>query len=77
MLAVVHETAKKRNITVLTAIHSVDLALCYCDRFIFLKDGELYSCGSEETVTSKTVSDVYDIAANVFKYEGHKYAAVA
>ena len=40
MMALVQEIAREQGITVLIVIHDLNLALRYCDRFYFLKDGK-------------------------------------
>lgn len=72
MMALVRTLAEERGITVLTVIHDLNLALRYCDRFYFLKDGEGCSYGGIETVTEETIRYVYGIEAEVLTVNGRK-----
>ena len=55
MLSLVRRIAREQGITVLIVIHDLNLALRYCDRFYFLKDGNtyLYVKGDFEPIISE------------------------
>ena len=72
MMALVHQLAQERDFTVLTVLHDLNLALRYCHRFFFLKDGTGYSYGGPETVTSETIQAVYGIRGEVLTVAGRK-----
>ena len=72
MMALVHKIAREQGITVLIVIHDLNLALRYCDRFYFLKDGCGYSYGGMETVTEETIERVYGIKAQIADVNGKK-----
>lgn len=72
MMALVHKIAREQDITVLIVIHDLNLALRYCDRFYFLKDGRGYSYGGIETVTEKAIEDVYGIRAEIAEVSSKK-----
>lgn len=61
MLGLVRKIAKEENICVLMVIHDLNLALRYCDRFLFIKDGGIYAYGDEEVMNAKLISEVYGI----------------
>lgn len=49
------------NITILAAIHDMNLALQYCDHGIFLRDGELLAHGPiEEVAHADSISALFD-----------------
>ena len=72
MMALVQQIAREQGITVLIVIHDLNLALRYCDRFYFLKDGSGYCCGGIETVTEETIQNVYGIRAEIADVNGKK-----
>lgn len=72
MMALVQQIAREQGIAVLIVIHDLNLALRYCDRFYFLKDGEGYSYGGVETVTADTIRTVYGIHAEIADVNGKK-----
>lgn len=44
-LRTVRRVAKERNISVCIILHDLNLAIRYCDRFLFLRDSEVYAYG--------------------------------
>lgn len=76
MLALVRQIAKEQGITVLIVLHDLNLALRYCDRFYFLKDGTGYRYGGEETVDAQTIESVYGIPAQVMRVENRKFVMI-
>ena len=51
-------------------IHDLNLAMKYCDRFLFVKDGEVYAYGGREVMTPETIGDVYGIPVAVESVRG-------
>ena len=72
MMALVRQIAREQGIAVFIVIHDLNLALRYCDRFYFLKDGTGYSYGGVETVTAETIQTVYGIKAEIARINGKK-----
>ena len=48
----------------------LNLALRFCDRFLFLKDGTVYASGGREAVTSENIRAVYGMDAAVEQFDG-------
>ena len=76
MMALVQEIAREQGITVLIVIHDLNLALRYCDRFYFLKDGKGYCYGGLEVVTDHIIETVYGIRAHVAELDGRKLVVI-
>lgn len=77
MLALVRQLAREQGITVLVVIHDLNLALRYCDRFYFLKDGCGYRYGGVESVDQETIETVYGVSARVVEIEQRKFVMIA
>lgn len=77
MLALVRQLAREQEITVLVVIHDLNLALRYCDRFYFLKDGRGYRYGGVESVDQETIESVYGVSARVVEIEQRKFVMIA
>ena len=58
-MELIRHCAHSHGIAVLVVIHDLNLALRYCDRFLFLKDGVVYRCGGQEIVTEALLQEVY------------------
>ena len=69
-MELIRHCAHDHHIAVLVVIHDLNLALRFCDRFLFLRDGTVFANGGAETVTSEMIRAVYGINAMVSQYEG-------
>lgn len=76
MLALVKELAKRHEIGVLIVIHDLSLALWYCDKFLFVKDGSIYEYGDESIITTETISAVYGIESIITEVNGRKIVVI-
>ena len=72
MLNNVKTLAKKHDMGVAIVIHDLNLAVRYCDKFLFLKDGQAYSYGGIETVTAKAIEDVYNMKSEIIEHNDIK-----
>lgn len=68
MLRNVRKLAADNRMGVAIVIHDLNLAMRYCDKFLFLKNGRVYSYGGIETVTSEAIRDVYDMEAEIIEH---------
>ncbi|MPW25559.1 ATP-binding cassette domain-containing protein [Alkalibaculum sp. M08DMB] len=60
------DLVKSLNITVLAAIHDLNMASLYCDRLYVLKNGSVYSSGLvHEILTPELIYEVYGVYADV------------
>ena len=76
MMKLVRQMAQEQGITVLVVIHDLNLALRYCNRFLFIKDGEVYDYGDESVVTEKALLDVYGVLASLITHDDNKFAII-
>ncbi|MGI6660049.1 MAG: ABC transporter ATP-binding protein [Dethiobacteraceae bacterium] len=57
---------KQLQVTVLMAIHDLNMAALYCDRIYILKNGRIFTSGTpEEVLTEEIIADVYGVKADV------------
>ena len=62
----VFETVKQLGVTVLSAMHDLNLAALFCDRIYILKDKGVYISGTpKELLTSELIHDVFGVKADV------------
>ena len=59
VMSVIRDIAKAEGICVIVVIHDLNLALRYCDRFLFVKDTVVYDYGGCEVMTEDNISAVY------------------
>lgn len=59
---------KRLNITVVAAVHDLNMATLYCDRLYVIKDGTVVLSGSPEEVLNKeNIYDVYGVRSTVLR----------
>ena len=76
MMALVQKLTKEQQINSIIVMHDLSLALRYCDRFLFIKDGEVYQYGDASIVTAETIEAVYGIAAAVEIVRGRRVVVI-
>lgn len=70
VMQTVQAIAREHGICVITVLHDLNLAIRYCDRFLFLKDSQVYSYGGLETMTPKAIEDVYNMHVHIIDCKG-------
>ena len=70
------EFCHKDNMIAVVVIHDLNLALRFCDRFLLLKDGQVYRHGDRSILDSKALQDVYGVDAKVVEIEGRHMVLV-
>lgn len=76
VMRIAAEIAKEDGLTVIVVIHDLNLALRYCDRFLFIHKGCVYCYGDEQMVTTELLTDVYQVNAQVLEVRGRKLVFV-
>ena len=60
------ELVKKLNVTVISAIHDLNIAAAYCDKIYVLKDGVLEGYGTpQEVLTPELIKRIYRVDSEV------------
>ena len=72
VMRIIRDIASSENILAIIVIHDVNLALRYCDRFVFVKDGLVYACGGEEIITEENIKNIYGIDVTIETINGKK-----
>lgn len=70
VLHMVRKIAKEHDTCVVIIIHDLNLAIRYCDRFLFLKDSRVFSFGGVETMTPENIEKVYGIHTHIIEHMG-------
>lgn len=68
---------KRLNLTVIAAIHDLNMAALYCDRLYVMKDGIVFREGApEEILTPQLIRDVYGVTAEAALHPATRKPAV-
>jgi len=65
--------AKTKNLTILIAIHDLNIALILGDHFFFLKEGRLIAEGNKESVNASSVKETFGVDTKVIKAANEAY----
>lgn len=76
VLQIVQELCHHDGLTAVVVIHDLNLALRFCDRFLLLRQGEVYANGDRGVLTPKALKDVYQIDGRVVAVENQKMVLV-
>lgn len=66
-MRLLRQSAKKDGIAVIVVLHDLNLALRYCDRFLFLKAGQIEAYGDVEIINTELICDVFGVEAELIK----------
>ena len=67
---------EKKEKTIITVLHDINIAAEYCNRIIMMKNGRIHSNGkTEEVLTKENLMDVYDVDFEILENPrtGKKY----
>ena len=76
VLKMVRDICHKDGIIAAVVIHDLNLALRFCDRFLLLKDGQVYRYGDRSILDSQALKEVYGVEAKVVEIEGRHIVLV-
>lgn len=67
VMALVKRVCRERGITAVVVIHDLNLALRFCDRFLFLHDGAVFAAGDADVVNPENIRAVYGMDAEIVR----------
>ena len=76
VLKIVRDICHKDGLTAVVVIHDLNLALRFCDRFLLMKDGQVYRYGDRSVLDSEAMRQVYGVQAKVVEIEGRHMVLV-
>ena len=76
VLKMVQKICHKDNMMAIVVIHDLNLALRFCDRFLLMKDGQVYRQGDHSVLDSQALKAVYGVDAKIVKIEGRHLVLV-
>ena len=60
---------KRLKVTVLSAMHDLNMAALYCDKIYAMKDGKIILCGTpEEVLTEENIRNLFGVNCSVAKH---------
>lgn len=71
VMGIIRDIADNEKICVIIVIHDLNLAIRYCDRFLFIKNSHVYSLGGAETVNCESIREVYGMDVTIENIHGY------
>ena len=76
VLEIVRELCHHDGLTAVVVIHDLNLALRFCDRFLLLRQGQVYAYGDYRILTPEALKAVYQIDGRVVEVENQRMVLV-
>lgn len=76
VLDMVRRICHRDNRIAVVVIHDLNLALRFCDRFLLMKEGQVFRYGDSSVVDREALKEVYGINANVVEIENRRVVLV-
>lgn len=73
VLSLIKEEKSKNKKSFLISMHDINQALSIGDKFVFLKDGEVYKICSKNEITEEIINIVYNIKSKIIKINEENY----
>ena len=68
----IRQISRERGIAAVVAMHDLNLALRFADRFILLKDKTIYAAGGSEVMTPENIEAVYAVPVTIAAHNGSR-----
>ena len=76
VLKIVRDICHKDGITAVVVIHDLNLALRFCDRFLLMKNGQVYRCGDRTILDREALRTAYGVDARIVEMDGRHMVLV-
>lgn len=76
VLQTVRDLCHRDGLTAIVVIHDLSLALRFCDRFLLLREGEVYRYGDHSVLDSAALEAVYGVDAKIVTVDGQHIVLV-
>lgn len=73
VLSLIQQITRERGIAAVVTMHDINLALRFADRFILLKDKQIYAEGGQEIITPENIEAVYSVPIMLSSQNGHLF----
>lgn len=70
VMNIIREVSDTHNIASIVVMHDINLALRYSDKFIILKEGQVFTTGGKEVITPEIIKETYGVDVHVKNFEG-------
>lgn len=68
VLKIIQKVVKNKQVSAIVTMHDLNLAIRFAEKFLMLKDGEIFAAGGLEVITAANVESVYSIPVSVEQF---------
>ena len=76
VLQITRDLCREQDLTAMIVIHDLNLALRFCDRFLLLREGEVYRYGGAEIFDADALRDVYGVRGSIVQVRGQSLVLI-
>jgi iron complex transport system ATP-binding protein len=73
IMNIIRRVVTEHDVSAVMTIHNINTALRYCDKFLFLKDGQIFAACTKDDVTPEVIDHVYGVQVCLQRHEGTPY----
>jgi iron complex transport system ATP-binding protein len=68
--SIIQNLVRERAIAAVAALHDLNLAIRFANKFLLLKKGKVFAAGGLEVITPKNIKSVYSVAVKIRGIDG-------
>ncbi|NLK09260.1 MAG: ABC transporter ATP-binding protein [Firmicutes bacterium] len=68
VVCLIKQIVENQGLAAIVAMHDLNLAMRFANRFILLKDGEIFAAGDETIMTPENIESVYSVAVSIERF---------
>ncbi|MBK5254178.1 MAG: ABC transporter ATP-binding protein [Peptostreptococcaceae bacterium] len=72
VIQIIKDIVREQQISAIVTMHDLNLALRFADKFMMMKDGEIYAMGGAEIITPDNILEVYGVSVAVENANGNR-----
>jgi iron complex transport system ATP-binding protein len=73
VLTLIRQITCERGIAAIVALHDLNLALRFADRFVLLKEKQIFAAGGPEVMSPETIEAVYAVPVAMSSHNGFRF----
>jgi iron complex transport system ATP-binding protein len=72
VLELIKTYSREKNILSILVMHDINLALRFCDKFVFMKNGKVEAEGDKSIINKELIKNIYNIDVDICEYNGNQ-----
>ncbi len=70
VMEIIREVSKVHKIASVVVMHDINLALRYSDKFVILKEGQIFAAGGRDIITPDIIKETYGVEVEIENFQG-------